>query len=72
MTFTDPEQIDHVGDIEVDRVDRVDDRVDKVDKVDNPDGRKPKSVPCRYCQKRFRRVEHAQLVFPFCFLASIQ
>lgn len=26
------------------------------------DGRKPKSMPCRYCQKRFRRLEHAQFV----------
>lgn len=34
--------------------------------VDNPDdGRKPKSVPCRYCQKRFRRLEHAQFVSLF-------
>ena len=34
--------------------------------VESPvDGRKPKSVPCRYCQKRFRRLEHAQFVSPF-------
>jgi hypothetical protein len=32
-------------------------------KVDQEEaGRKPKLVPCRYCQKRFRRLEHAQSV----------
>lgn len=23
-------------------------------------GQKPKTLPCRYCQKRFRRLEHVQ------------
>jgi hypothetical protein len=48
MPFTDQDQqLDDVAGVEADTPE---------------DGRKPKSVPCRYCSKRFRRLEHAQSV----------